>query len=93
MYFPFSRQAHVGNRIGASAAIEAADFILVLDCDVPWIPIFRCGRMKTLKIFHVDLGLWKAQMSLFYPSNRPLPHRQLCDTELTLLKHSLVGTQ
>lgn len=31
---------------GASAAIEAADVILVLDGDVPWIPTFGCGQMK-----------------------------------------------
>lgn len=65
MCFPFSHRAYVSNTTGASAAIKAADVILVLDCDVPWIPT-QTRPKEDAKIFHVDLDPLKAQMSLFY---------------------------
>lgn len=65
MCFPFSHRAYVGNTTGASAAIQAADVILVLDCDVPWIPT-QTRPKNDAKIFHIDLDPLKAQMSLFY---------------------------
>lgn len=65
MCFPFSHRACVGTTTGARAAIQAADVILVLDCDVPWIPT-QTRPNKDAKIFHIDLDPLKVQMSLFY---------------------------
>lgn len=65
MCFPFSHRACIGSTTGASAAIRTADVILVLDCDVPWIPV-QSRPQENAKIFHIDVDPLKAQMSLFY---------------------------
>ncbi|KHN93915.1 acetolactate synthase [Metarhizium album ARSEF 1941] len=54
-----------GMRVGAHAAIKEADVILVLDCDVPWIPT-RCRPRKEATIFYIDVDPLKQQMPLFY---------------------------
>jgi thiamine pyrophosphate-dependent acetolactate synthase large subunit-like protein len=52
-------------RIGSHEAIKEADVILILDCDVPWIPT-RCRPRQDATIFHIDVDPLKQQMPLFY---------------------------
>ena len=65
MSFPFNHRASVNPTWGAGKLLEKADVILVLDCDVPWIPTQRKPRADA-KIYHIDVDPLKAQMSLFY---------------------------
>ena len=64
MSFPADDPAWVDPITGAKQAIREADMILVLDCDVPWIPSevrFREG----VKVFHVDVDPTKEKMHQF----------------------------
>ncbi|RFU24543.1 hypothetical protein B7463_g11797, partial [Scytalidium lignicola] len=64
MSFPANHRASLGLRYGVHKAIETADVILVLDCDVPWIPT-QCRPSKSAKIFHIDVDPLKS-MPVFY---------------------------
>ena len=55
MCFPADHPAYIGMKYGAAPEIESADFILVVDCDVPWIPT-RCKPNPEAKIVHIDVG-------------------------------------
>ncbi|KAL2861104.1 putative thiamine pyrophosphate enzyme [Aspergillus lucknowensis] len=68
MCFPGDHPASLGMRYGLHDAIETADFILVADCDVPWIPT-RCKPSDSAKIIHVDVDPLKQQMPVFYLSS------------------------
>ncbi|KAL8819915.1 MAG: hypothetical protein Q9191_007629 [Dirinaria sp. TL-2023a] len=63
--FPFNHRSCISPTTGASKALESADLILVLDCDVPWIPTQHRPRADA-RIFHIDIDPLKAQMALFY---------------------------
>ncbi|KAJ5929009.1 hypothetical protein N7466_007965 [Penicillium verhagenii] len=65
MCFPISHPAALGTKYGAHKAIETSDVILVIDCDVPWIPT-RCKPSDAAKIYHIDVDPLKQNMSLFY---------------------------
>ncbi|KAI4248006.1 MAG: hypothetical protein LQ352_006013, partial [Teloschistes flavicans] len=65
MSFPFNHRASVNPTWGAGMWLQKADVIVVLDCDVPWIPTQRKPRADA-KIYHIDVDPLKAQMSLFY---------------------------
>lgn len=65
MCFPADHPAWLGLRFGSDPSVTTADVILVLDCDVPWIPT-QCKPRKDAKIFHVDVDPLKQQMPLFY---------------------------
>lgn len=65
MCFPANHPAYLGLRYGVDDYIPEADFILVVDCDVPWIPT-RCKPAQTAKIVHVDVDVLKQQMPYFY---------------------------
>ncbi|KAL8711092.1 MAG: hypothetical protein Q9220_004473 [cf. Caloplaca sp. 1 TL-2023] len=65
MSFPFNHRASVNPTWGTGMWLEKADVIVVLDCDVPWIPTQRKPRADA-RIFHIDVDPLKAQMSLFY---------------------------
>lgn len=65
MCFPADHRAWLGCRYGVHRAIETADVILVLDCDVPWINT-QCHPAKSAKIFHIDVDPLKQQMPVFY---------------------------
>lgn len=47
------------------AQVKAADVILVLDCDVPWINTQNNPTADT-KIYHIDVDPLKQQMPVFY---------------------------
>lgn len=65
MCFPASHPGWVGLRFGRDDVIQSADVILVLDCDVPWIPT-GCKPKKDARIFHVDCDPLKQMMPVFY---------------------------
>lgn len=65
MCFPASHPGWVGLRFGREEVIQAADVILVLDCDVPWIPN-GCRPRKDARVFHVDCDPLKQMMPVFY---------------------------
>lgn len=53
MCFPFSHPSSEGFRLSSDECTKDADAILLLDCDVPWIPS-RNPPPRTAKIYHVD---------------------------------------
>jgi len=65
MCFPANHPASLGLRYGVEDNIRTADVILVVDCDVPWIPT-QCQPSANAKIFHVDIDVLKQQMPVFY---------------------------
>lgn len=65
MCFPSDHPGWLGLRYGAEDAIKSADFILVVDCDVPWIPT-QCKPRDDAKIVHIDVDPLKQQMPVFY---------------------------
>lgn len=65
MCFPASHPGWVGLRFGREEVIQSADVILILDCDVPWIPT-GCKPKKGARIFHVDCDPLKQMMPVFY---------------------------
>ncbi|PFH63116.1 hypothetical protein XA68_17760 [Ophiocordyceps unilateralis] len=65
MCFPADHPAWRGLRFGVDDVITQADAIVVIDCDVPWIPT-RCRPREDAKIFHIDIDPLKQQMPLFY---------------------------
>lgn len=54
-----------GNERVQNAALAEADLVLVLDCDVPWIPLFNRPSDKA-KIVHIDIDPIKESMPLWY---------------------------
>ncbi|THC88757.1 hypothetical protein EYZ11_011792 [Aspergillus tanneri] len=65
MCFPGNHPASLGLRYGVHDAITTADFVLVADCDVPWIPT-QCKPSDSAKVIHVDVDPLKQQMPIFY---------------------------
>lgn len=65
MCFPADHPAWLGLRYGNHDAIRNADVILVIDCDVPWIPT-QCRPREDARIFHVDVDPLKQMMPVFY---------------------------
>ena len=65
MCFPSDHRANVGLRYGVDDSIKSADVILVVDCDVPWIPTL-CKPKDSTRIFHLDGDPLKQQMPVFY---------------------------
>lgn len=65
MCFPADHPAAQGFRLGSHESIEDADLILVVDCDVPWVPT-QCRPKGSTLILHIDSDPLKAQMPVFY---------------------------
>lgn len=65
MCFPASHPGWLGTRLGIHPAIETADTILVIDCDVPWINT-QCKPNNQARIFHLDSDPLKSTIPLFY---------------------------
>ena len=69
MCFPADHRSSLGMRYGVDPCIEVADVILVLHCDVPWIPT-QCRPQDSATIFHIDVDPLKRLMPLFYINAR-----------------------
>ncbi|KAI0527971.1 thiamine pyrophosphate enzyme [Xylaria bambusicola] len=65
MCFPASHPGWVGLRFGNDDSIREADAILIVDCDVPWIPT-QCKPKEGIKIFHIDVDPLKNMMPVAY---------------------------
>lgn len=58
-------QGNQWNEPSQNAALAEADVILVIDSDIPWIPV--CSRpAPDARIFHIDVDPLKEQMPLWY---------------------------
>ncbi|KAI1119988.1 thiamine pyrophosphate enzyme [Nemania abortiva] len=69
MCFPASHIAYEGFRLGTHECTQDADAILLLDCDVPWIPS-RNPPPKDARIYHVDSDPLNQQIPVsFFPAN------------------------
>lgn len=77
--FPFSHPASLGLQIGGHESIRTADVIIVVDCDVPWIPT-QCKPRADATIVHIDVDPLKRNMLLHYI---PAQHRYCADSEMT----------
>lgn len=73
MNFPFDHHMHCGyqwNEARQHPILEEADFVLVIDSDVPWIPT-KNKPPKDAKIYYIDADPLKEDMPLWYiPSKR-----------------------
>ncbi len=65
MCFPADHPAWLGVKQGGHESIEEADAILVIDCDVPWIPTL-CKPAADATVFHIDVDPLKQRMPVFY---------------------------
>jgi len=68
MNFPHDHPLYLGNQWNEprqNAALAAADCILVIDSDVPWIPTVSRPDPQAA-IFHIDVDPLKDRMPLFY---------------------------
>ena len=61
MSFPSDHRASLGLRYGVDPSVGTADVILVVDCDVPWIPT-QCKPKDSARVFHIDVDPLKQQM-------------------------------
>ncbi|KAI0398284.1 thiamine pyrophosphate enzyme [Xylariaceae sp. FL0594] len=71
MCFPASHIAWEGFRLANHACSTDADVILVLDCDVPWIPVLNAPRSPgTTRIYHIDSDPLNQQILVsFFPAH------------------------
>jgi acetolactate synthase-1/2/3 large subunit len=58
-------QGNQGNEPHQNQALADADFVLVLDCDVPWIPLFN-KPAESAKVCHIDIDPLKERTPLWY---------------------------
>ncbi|KAJ4159432.1 uncharacterized protein LMH87_008334 [Akanthomyces muscarius] len=65
MCFPATNPGWMGMRFGVEECIEKADVILVINCDVPWIPT-RCKPKDDAVVFHIDVDPLKQMMPVAY---------------------------
>ncbi|MCJ1399053.1 hypothetical protein MMC11_002255 [Xylographa trunciseda] len=65
MCFPFSHRSSLGFRLSFDQVTTEADVILVLDCDVPWIPTRNRPR-DDARIYHVDIDPLNATIGAFF---------------------------
>jgi thiamine pyrophosphate-dependent acetolactate synthase large subunit-like protein len=87
MCFPLTHRASEGFRLATHECTKDADVILVIDCDVPWIPSLN-PPSKDAKIYHIDVDPLNYMMPVsFFPANG----RWKADshTALTQLNHSI----
>ncbi|GFF73179.1 hypothetical protein IFM60648_03873 [Aspergillus lentulus] len=58
-------EAYLGVTVSTHPAVCEADVILVMDCDVPWVPTAGKPADGT-KVFHLDVDPLKHQMPVFF---------------------------
>ncbi|KAL1863959.1 hypothetical protein VTK73DRAFT_6279 [Phialemonium thermophilum] len=73
-------EAYLGVTVRTHPAVQDADVILVMDCDVPWIPTAGAPSADA-KIFHLDVDPLKQQMIVYHV---PALRRYKVSTELAL---------
>lgn len=68
MNFPADDPLYQGNTWSEprqNAALGQADFVLILDSDVPWIPVISKAA-KTATVYHIDVDPLKERRPLWY---------------------------
>ncbi|KAJ5080810.1 hypothetical protein N7456_013520, partial [Penicillium angulare] len=65
MCFPANHPAWLGLRYPGHELVKSADLILVIDCDVPWVPT-QFKPSDSAKIIHIDVDPLKQQIPVFY---------------------------
>ncbi|CAG7916092.1 unnamed protein product [Penicillium olsonii] len=65
MCFPANHPAWLGMRFPGHEAVGTSDVILVIDCDVPWVPT-QFKPSASAKIIHIDVDPLKQQIPVFY---------------------------
>jgi acetolactate synthase-1/2/3 large subunit len=68
MNFPHTHPLYLGNHWSEglhNSPLETADFVLVLDCDVPWVKM-NFKPATDAKVYHIDCDPLKINMSLFH---------------------------
>ncbi|KAH7089850.1 thiamine pyrophosphate enzyme [Paraphoma chrysanthemicola] len=69
MCFPVSHPASEGFRLGMDECTKDADVVLMLDCDIPWIPS-KSPPPEQARIFHVDIDPLNEQLRVsFFPAH------------------------
>ncbi|KAH8689804.1 thiamine pyrophosphate enzyme [Talaromyces proteolyticus] len=69
MCFPFDHPASLGFRLAFDECTRDADVVLILDCDVPWIPARNPPR-EDAKFFHIDVDPLNQQIPVsFFPAH------------------------
>lgn len=63
MNFPSSNPLHLG--FSRNAYIDEADVVIVIDCDLPWIPL-KGGPRDTARVFYMDVDPLKQDLPLWY---------------------------
>ncbi|HEY7336761.1 MAG TPA: thiamine pyrophosphate-requiring protein [Bryobacteraceae bacterium] len=90
--FPSNNPLYVGvqgNEPVQNPALAEADFVLVLDSDVPWIPSKNAPNPRA-RIYHIDIDPLKENMPLWYiPAKRVF--RADCATALRQI-HDRLGS-
>jgi thiamine pyrophosphate-dependent acetolactate synthase large subunit-like protein len=67
--FPFSHPASQGFRLSTDECTRDADMILMVDCDVPWIPS-KNPPAKDARIYHIDIDPLNQQIPVsFIPAH------------------------
>jgi acetolactate synthase I/II/III large subunit len=92
MNFPSDNPLYLGNQGNEpvqNPALAEADVVVVIDSDVPWIPLVN-HPSKDAKIYHIDIDPLKESMPVWYiPATRVL--RADSDTALWQLNEYLNG--
>ncbi|KAJ5641853.1 hypothetical protein N7490_005853 [Penicillium lividum] len=65
MCFPANHPAWLGLRYPGHELVQTADLIVVIDCDVPWVPT-QFKPSDSAKIIHIDVDPLKQQIPVFY---------------------------
>lgn len=65
MCFPANHPAWLGLRYPGHDLVKTADLIIVIDCDVPWVPT-QFKPSDSAKIVHIDVDPLKQQIPVFY---------------------------
>jgi acetolactate synthase-1/2/3 large subunit len=80
-------QGNQGNEPFQNPSLAEADLVLVLDCDVPWIPLLNKPAAHA-RIYHIDLDPLKERTPLWYI---PASHVYRADlaTALAQVNHAL----
>jgi thiamine pyrophosphate-dependent acetolactate synthase large subunit-like protein len=69
MCFPTSHPASAGFRLSMDECTTNADVVLLLDCDIPWIPS-KNPPSEIAKIYHVDIDPLNEQLRVsFFPAH------------------------
>jgi thiamine pyrophosphate-dependent acetolactate synthase large subunit-like protein len=71
MCFPASHPASTGFQLSMGPDTQDADVILLLDCDIPWLPSQNAPNPRT-KVYHIDIDPLNEQLrvSLFPAEGR-----------------------